>query len=129
MRTQLSLAVIALVLVGASACATKETRFSLDSPESTFLSWKQAASQLDIESLLETYSSRSRPSIEDELARATDDALRTMARETRQTRFEIERVIFEDQVAYLRVRRRFGPINEVEVITMIKEGENWKIQP
>jgi hypothetical protein len=110
-------------------CASKVPQTSLATPEKTFETWRQAASRLDMEALLSTYSSSSRPMIEDELARSTEDALRSMQKETKKTRFEIERVLFENNIAYLRVRRRVGRADEVEVLTMIKEGEDWKIQP
>lgn len=115
--------------LGLLSCAARERPVSLDSPKETFETWRRAASRLDLDILLSTYSSASRPMIEDELARSSEDALRAMQREARRTDFEIERILFEDNIAYLRVRRRMGRADEVEVLTMIKEGQDWKIQP
>lgn len=124
-----SLSLLSLFVLGLSACAVRETPVSLESPRETFETWRRAASKLDLDVLLSTYSSASRPMIEDELARSSEDALRAMQKEARRTNFSIERILFEDNIAYLRVRRRMGRADEVEVLTMVKEGQDWKIQP
>lgn len=110
-------------------CATKTPPISYKTPEDTFLTWKRAAQQLDIDLLIQSYASSARPSVEQDLKRTTVDELNKMSREAKQTQFQIERVVFESNTAYLRVKRKFDRMVDIEVVTMVKEGENWKLLP
>lgn len=113
-----------------ASCAAKgPVKVSYDTPEDTFLTWKAAARNMDMKALLDSYARSARPSLEQELARSSEEALKAMQKETRSTKFVIEKVVYEDSIAYLRVVRQKKSSREVEVLTMVKEGANWKLLP
>jgi len=123
--------VLALFLSGLvwTGCAAKKTEISYETPEKTFRTWKQAASKLDMKSLLESYAVSARPSIEDELARSSKEALMAMQKEAKDTNFTIEKIVYENNMAYIRIRRDRSKMSEIEVLTMVKESGGWKLLP
>lgn len=116
-----------LFLVG---CASKNiVKRDFSTPEAAFETWKGAAKKLDLKLLIDSYALSARPSIESELARTTEEALQSMKKETQKTHFLIEKVVYEDNLAYLRIRRKLQKNESIEVVTMIKEGDSWKLLP
>lgn len=116
-----------LILTG---CASKNiVKRDFSTPEATFETWKGAAKELDLKLLVDSYALSARPSIESELARTTEEALQSMKKETQKTQFVIEKVVYEDNLAYLRIRRSIQKNKSIEVVTMIKEGDSWKLLP
>jgi len=118
-----------LLLFGLSGCVASFHVASYDTPEKTFDTWRYAARNLDISTLLSTYAKSARPSIESDLAKSSKEALKSMQDEAKNTDFKIEKIVYEDNLAYLRVLRKVKNQNEVEVLTMIKEGDKWKLLP
>lgn len=112
-----------------SACAIHQPPKSYSTPENTFRTWKYAAEKMDIQTLLESYANSARPSVEEDLAKSSHEALAQMQKETKKTNFEIQKIVYENDLAYLRILRKKGRVAEVEVVTMIKEGNNWKLLP
>ena len=112
-----------------SACAVKQTARSYQTPEATFETWKQAAGRLDFEALISCYSTASQPRMRKDLSATTVDEIKVMQAETNKTKFEIQRIVYEGPKAYLRVMRRLPGAEDIEVLTMIKEGLDWKLIP
>ena len=99
------------------------------SPEETFESWRQAAIQLDLEALVNSYAKDAQPGLRQEINSSTSEALKAMQRETRETEFAIEKIVYENNRAYLRVKRKINKSVEIEVLTMTKEESGWKLLP
>lgn len=111
-------------------CAAKKPRMiSFRSPEETFETWRQAAEVLDLQTLLACYSAKTQQTVEDELKSSSSEALKEMQKETKRTKFQIEKVIYEKDRAYLRTTRRLAKSEDVEVLLMVKEGQDWKLVP
>lgn len=127
MRSVLFIAILAGF--GLAACATRPFVVSYETPEKTFESWSYAARELDLNTILESYAASARPSIEDELRKSSQESLQAMQSEAVDTEFKIERIVYEDDIAYLRVRRNRDKLTEIEVITMVKENDQWKLLP
>lgn len=121
--------VLSFVFVLMSGCATKVHVVSYKTPEATFATWQHAASKLDLGLLLRSYANSARPVIEADLKRTTEEELKKMSEEARETSFSIEKVVFEENTAYLRVRRKMKKMQDIEVVTMIKEDNQWKLLP
>lgn len=119
-----------LLFVFLSACASKSVvRKDYSSPEATFNTWTYAARNLDLRVLLESYAQSARPAMEQELGKTTQEALEAMQKEARLTSFDIEKIVYEDNLAYLRVRRKLKKDEGIEILTMVKEGDAWKLLP
>ncbi len=118
---------VVLFLVGCSQKLVMKRDFS--TPEAAFETWKGAATKLDLRLLVESYAQSARPSIEEELARTTQEALQAMRTETQRTQFFVEKVVFEENLAYMRIRRKMRNTESIEVITLIKEGSSWRLLP
>lgn len=123
----MSLSVVAAL--GLSGCAARKASVSYETPEKTFATWKRAAEDLDIPLLVDSYARSARPGIEEELKRLNSEALEAMKSETKKTNFKIEKIVYEDNLAYLRIRRQLNKSSEIEVLTMVKEDGRWKLLP
>lgn len=111
-------------------CATKApAKFSFGSPEETFASWKNAVERLDTEALINCYAESARQGMRDEIKSTSRDGLRSMQKETLETKFEIQKVVYEAQKAFLRVSRSYRGTQEIEVLTMILENGGWRLVP
>ncbi len=99
------------------------------SPQETFETWKYAAQNLDISLLVSTYASSARSSMEDEFKNAAPQEMKQMQDEAKKTKFSIEKVVYEGDRAFLRVKREYKSRWEDEVLTMVREGQEWKILP
>lgn len=112
-----------------SACTTAVMTASFKTPEETFRTWKNAAERLDLETLVSCYAAATQPDLRREISANSSEGLKAMQRETQDTQFRIEKVVYEDHRAYLRVIRKRGAAEEVEIVNMIKEGMNWRLVP
>lgn len=122
-------ALFLLVVFTLSGCAQKLYVKNFESPEQTFETWRQAAVRLDLQTLIESYSQSARAKIEQDLASSTENALRQMKREAKETKFSLEKIVYEEDVAYLRVKRERNRMSEIEVLTMVNESGAWKLLP
>ena len=112
-----------------SACAHPKFVPSYATPQDTFRTWKHAAARLDYNLLVSTYVHSAKDKLLNELSNETDQGLRAMQIEARDTNFSVEKVVYENRVAYLRVLRKRGRRAEIEVVRMIKERGSWKLLP
>jgi hypothetical protein len=124
----LKYAVIALFML-ISGCAHPKFVPSYATPKDTFKTWKHAAARLDYNLLVSTYIDSAKDKLLNELSTETEQGLRAMQVEAEDTSFSVEKVIFEDRVAYLRILRKRGRRSEVEVLRMVKENGGWKLLP
>lgn len=99
------------------------------SPEKTFETWRYAVSELNFPLLLQCYAVSARPQIELDIKNNSDEGLKAMQREARETKFEIQKIVFEEKRAYLRVERIRNKVSEIEIVNMVKESGLWKIMP
>jgi len=98
-------------------------------PGNTFETWRQAVEDLNFEVLISTYTNASQDNLRKEIARTSFEGLKAMQKETRRTRFAVEKIVYEDDHAFVRVSRRRGRRNEIEILRMIKEDGRWKLLP
>lgn len=111
------------------ACTASKMIVSYATPEETFRTWEYAAHHLDLDVLVSTYAETSQSSLRQEMVITSSEGLKAMQEEVRLTKFKIEKIIYEGNRAYLRVQRSHEGTSEVEVVTMVKEGLDWKILP
>lgn len=116
-----------LILTGCAA--SKPPVIGFHSPEAAFETWRHAAIEMDLNLLVRSYANSARPVIESDLRRTTQEELEKMSQEARRTKFSIERIVFEENLAYLRVRRELNRMQDIEVLTMVKEDNQWKLLP
>jgi hypothetical protein len=122
--------VFALVVV--VGCASKKSpafvaRFS--TPQETFETWVHSARTADLSLMALTHAPAARSAIEEEFRNYTPEQLEAMGREARKTEFKVEQIVYEGGRAFLRITRKLGKGAETEVITMIREGQEWRILP
>lgn len=115
-----------LMLVG---CAAKPPVISYATPEDTFKTWHAAVGRLDLVTVVASYAESAQPKLRKEIAATSLEGLKAMQMETKNTDFEIEKVVYEENHAFLRVLRKIRDESEVEVINMIKEPGGWKLLP
>ena len=111
------------------ACAAKPIRISFRTPEETFHTWEQAAARLNLPLLISCYARDSRDEMRRDISGTSPQELRAMQKETRETQFKVEKVVYENNQAYVRVLRRRDKQEEIEILTMIRENNGWKIVP
>lgn len=102
---------------------------SYSTPQATFNTWKYAASVGDHLLLVETYAESSKDSFRKQLNSTSHEALVAMQEEASDTEFTIQKVVYEDRRAYVRVLRERDGQSDIEIINMIKEGDDWKLIP
>lgn len=102
---------------------------SFQTPEQTFETWREAARRLDLETLLACYASGAQSQMRKEISSNSEEGLKSMQKEAEDTDFKVEKIVFEDKRAYLRVSRKRAKAEDIEVINMVKEGPDWKIIP
>ncbi len=134
MRTKILHGLCVLSLFGVlAACSThqKSSGFKAQygTPQQTFETWAEAARRLDMPLLLSTYAVSARPEAEQEFNSASPQQLKQMQEEANDTKFTVEQVVFEGEKAFLRVKRKLENREEIEVITMMREGQEWKLLP
>jgi len=98
-------------------------------PQQTFDTWAEAARRLDLPLLLSTYASSARQEAEQELNNSSSEQMKQMQDEAHDTKFSVEQVVFEGEKAFLRVKRKLKNREEIEVVTMVREGQEWKLLP
>lgn len=64
-----------------------------------------------------------------EIEQTSEEGLRSMRDETRKTKFEIQKIVYEKDRAYLRTIRKLRNQEDLEVVVMLKEGREWKLLP
>ena len=113
------------------ACVTKMPPMvkSFKTPEETFETWRQAAERLDLETLVACYASNAKAGVRKDIEKTSQEGLHSMQEETRKTKFKIEKIVYEKDRAYLRAQRSLKGDSDIEVLTMVKEGEEWKLLP
>ncbi len=111
------------------SCAPKKFEPRYSTPEETFRTWRQAAENLDLPLLVSCYADTAKAKLRDDLSKTSKEGLAAMQEEAKETKFEIEKIVYERHRAYLRVKRSLDGSDEIEVVTMVKEGPNWKIIP
>jgi len=129
MKHSLWLLTTASLLILLSACAVKKIEPNYSDPHQTFRTWQQASRLLDFEILIESYATSAQEKLRKKIASTSFEGIKAMQKEARKTKFKIEKVVYEDNHAYLRIRRKKGRQSEIEVIKMIKEGPDWKLLP
>jgi hypothetical protein len=102
---------------------------SFATPEETFATWRQSVERLDLETLMACYASGAQPVVRKEISTTSKEGIKAMQTETKDTTFEIQKIVFEDNRAYLRVERKKAGTSEIEVVNMIKETDGWKLLP
>jgi len=119
------------LLIFVAGCAAKNRKIDANysDPYKTFETWRQAAEALEFEILIESYASSSQDKLRKEIASTSLEGIKEMQREARKTKFKVEKVVYEDNRAYVRILRKRGRSNEIEIIRMIKEGPDWKLLP
>ncbi|MBN8555537.1 MAG: hypothetical protein J0L93_08845 [Deltaproteobacteria bacterium] len=117
------------MLVFLMGCAAAPIFKSYQTPEDTFKTWRQAVERLDLQAVTECYAVGAQPGLRKEIVTTSKEGLEAMQRETRDTTFEIQKIIFEDRRAYLRVERKRKGTTEIEVVNMVKESNGWKLLP
>jgi len=118
-----------ILAVFLTACAAKKPVISFGSPEETFATWREAVERLDTEVLIQCYVESAKPAMRDEIKSSSREGLAAMQRETEQTKFLIEKIVYEGPKAYLRITRSLNGAQDIEVINMILEQGAWKIVP
>jgi hypothetical protein len=88
-----------------------------------------AAESLQYEILISSYTSSSQEEIRRDISAKTEEGLKAMQKEAKDTDFSVEKIVYEDRMAYVRVRRKRGRATDIEVLRMIKEGDHWKLLP
>jgi len=102
---------------------------SFGSPQETFESWRSSVVNLELENIVACYAEPAKSGMRDEIAGLSKDGLEEMSRETNDTEFKIEKIIYEGQRAFMRVKRKRSGEEEVEVLTMVLERGAWKLLP
>jgi hypothetical protein len=113
-----------------SACVAKAPILkSFNSPQETFETWRQSVERLDFETLIACYATAAKPQMRKTIEETSEEGLRAMRDEARRTKFRIEKVVYEKDRAYLRAVRQLRHEDDLEVLVMIKEGQEWKLLP
>jgi sugar-specific transcriptional regulator TrmB len=99
------------------------------SPEKAFETWKQAILRMDTTVLIDSYVVEAREGIRRELSETTRDGIEAMRLETSRTKFEIEKIVYQQNKAFVRVRRDLAGDSEIELVTMIQEDGQWRLLP
>jgi hypothetical protein len=121
-----------LAFLALGACTTKKIEsivVNFSTPQETFNTWIYAAKNSDISLLVQTHTSGSQSTVEAELRNFTPEQLQTMAAEARKTKFKVEQVVYEADKAFLRIIRILGKQADEEIVTMQREGQEWRIVP
>jgi hypothetical protein len=119
-----------MISILVSACAAKQAQAPrFDTPEHTFDTWKRSVIDLDLQTLIRTYIQASQLQMRRQIENESPESLKAMSDETKRTSFRIEKIIFEDKTAFVRVNRRMGQTSDIEVLTMILESDGWKLVP
>lgn len=119
----------ALIVLGLWGCQAPKKIISFRTPEETFATWRSAVETLDYELLLQCYATPSVSALRSEIQATSQDGLKAMRDESRRTDYKIEKVVYEDKRAFVRVKRQLEKSEEIEILTMIQEGGNWKLLP
>jgi len=120
---------LAFLALGLGCASKAPPKISFGSPEETFASWKSSVERLDTDALISCYAQASRDGMRDEIRSTSQDGLKAMQRETKETKFEIEKVVYEGHRAFLRVQRSYKGARDIEVINMILENGGWRLVP
>jgi len=124
---------LSVILGSLVACTNHKTpsgfKAQYSTPQLTFETWVEAARRLDMQLLLSTYAASARPETEQEFNNSSPQQLKQMQDEAHDTQFTVEQVVFEGEKAFLRVKRKLKSREEIEVITMVREGQEWKLLP
>ncbi len=84
---------------------------------------------LNLENIVRSYSKDSQAGLRQEINETSPEGLKAMQKETAETQFEIQKVVFETNRAYLRVQRTRDKEVEIEIVNMVREGSDWKLLP
>lgn len=126
---------IVLILVAGlmgSSCAAKKWAPAYGSPEETFRTWKQAIIDENYDVLISCYVEAAQPDMRREIETSSPDGLQSMRDETKRTTFKIEKVVYQENKAFLRVSRTLrGHANDpdIEVVNMLLEKGAWRLAP
>lgn len=112
-----------------TGCSLKSKAPAYGTPEETFKTWQNAAETLNLEVLLSCYVLDAQAELRKEFSESSSAQLKAMQAETRDTRFRVEKVLFDGPRAFLRVRRSRGSDVDVEVVNMVLERGAWKLLP
>ena len=123
------LSLISAMLIFLVGCSPAPIFKSYQTPEETFKTWRQAVERLDLQAVTDCYAVGAQPGLRKEIVATSKEGLEAMQRETRDTTFEIQKIVFENRRAYLRVERKRQGTSEIEVVNMVKEAGGWKILP
>jgi hypothetical protein len=99
------------------------------SPKKTFLAWRKAAVDGNLERMATCFLSAAKDDQLAELKSYSKDRIKEMSKETKKTDFSFSEPLFDQDRAYLSVTRKIGAYQRSEVIQFQKEGENWKMLP
>ncbi|MDB5036890.1 MAG: hypothetical protein JWQ35_418 [Bacteriovoracaceae bacterium] len=121
--------IFVLCVLFCGACTPARILKSFKTPEETFETWRQAAVRLDFETLIACYASDARPSMRKDIEQTSTEGIQEMQREAKNTQFKIEKVVYQKDRAFLRALRKRKNAEDIEVLTMIKEGQEWKLLP
>jgi len=114
----------------AVACAAKSPLvIDRSTPEKAFETWKNAVIKSEQLALIECYIMEAREGMRRELAETTSNGIEAMRSETARTKFEIEKIVFQQNKAFVRIRRELDGESDVEVLTMVQEEGQWLLQP
>ena len=91
--------------------------------------WKNAAAWGSIDEIVRCYSETFQPVMHQNLEAMTEEQITAMAKETRETRFRIQRIVFRGTMAHAKVIRRRGNGQEDDVVNFVKESGAWKLIP
>lgn len=131
----MALSLLALCLNFTVSCAGKSklqktaSNTPFQTPIDTFETWRRAALEMNVPLMLSTYAAAGRQTVEGDILNASKDELSAMQAEAKQTEFKIEKLVYEGDRAFLRVKRIFRGKDEVEILTFVREGQDWKIIP
>lgn len=113
-----------------TGCAVRQPeKLTFGSPEETFQSWRGSVERLDLEGIISCYADAAKPSIRQEILGTSRDGLEAMRKESEDTIYRVEKIVYEGSKAYVRVKRIRGPHEEIEVISMVLENGTWKLLP
>lgn len=128
---------LSLVLVVATgfmaiSCAAKKWTPAYGSPEETFRTWKQAIIDENYDVLISCYIEAAQSDMRREIETSSPDGLRSMRDETKRTTFKIEKVVYQENKAFLRVSRTLRGHSDdpdIEVVNMLLEKGAWRLAP
>ncbi len=99
------------------------------SPEKAFETWRLAILHMDTTVLIDSYVVEAREGMRREISETTRDGIEAMRSETARTKFEIEKIVYQQNKAFVRVRRELEGDSEIELVTMIQEDGQWRLLP